>query len=252
MAEQRTTRREQTRHREQSILASARGVVRTLGFLRMRISEVAKAAGVSVGTFYTHFESREDLIMALASQALQGRLDGFQAVFADDSLGSAERLVVAVCVDFLFSVDHPELFAAEQLCATPSVWDGGSARRASELSSYHAEIMRHISTAARDAIDRGEFEPWADREAQAASIDRGIWTLMAGSAHVRATVAREQDDYEYPTERALPASLRANITALFRGYGWGADRPTEAVERLANYAFELPTNSDGDEASLEI
>ena len=222
------------------------------GFLGMRISAVAKAAGVSVGTLYTHFESREDLIMALASRALLGRLDGFQVVFADDSLGSAERLVVAVCLDFLFSVDHPELFAAEQLSATPSIWDGGSDRRARELSSHHAEIMLHISAAAREAIDRDEFEPWPEREAQAASIDRGIWTLMAGSAHVRAIVARVHGDYEAQTERALPDSLRANIAALFRGYGWRSTQPEADVGRLAEYALRLPTTtttSDGDDAS---
>ena len=251
MAEQQITRRIRSQKRESSILTSARGLVREHGFLGMRITAVAKASGVSVGTLYTHFESREDLILALASRSLRGRLDGFEHVFADDSLGPAERLVVAVCLDFLFSVDHPELFAAEQLSATPSVWDGGSARRALEVSSHHAEIMLHISAAARAAIDRDEFDPWTDRGAQAAAIDRGIWTLMAGSSHVRATVARVHGDYESQTERVLPGSLQANIAALFSGYGWRSTQPKADVERLAEYATRLPTittNSDGDDA----
>lgn len=118
------SRQARTRKREQHILEAARALVADEGFLALKMTDVAQAATVSVGTLYTHFESKEDLIMALATETWRGRLAGFEAIFAVETLSRAERLVAAVFVDFLFSVDHPELFAAEQLAATPSVWEG--------------------------------------------------------------------------------------------------------------------------------
>ncbi|ETW91929.1 MAG: hypothetical protein ETSY2_55420, partial [Candidatus Entotheonella gemina] len=163
---------------------TARTLVAAEGFLALKMTEVAQAASVSVGTLYTHFKSKEDLIMALATQTWRGRLAGFEAIFAVDTLSWAERLVAAVFVDFLFSVDHPELFAAEQLAVPPSVWEGASERRTQEMRILHHRIMDAIAQAAHQAIESGEFEPWADHEQQARAIDRGIWTLMIGSSAI--------------------------------------------------------------------
>ena len=124
------------------------------------MTDVAQAATISVGTLYTHFESKEDLIMALATETWRGRLAGFEAIFGAEALSLAERLVAGVFVDFLFSVDHPELFAAEQLAAAPSVWEGASERRTEEMRTLHRRIMGLIAQIAHQAIDRGEFTPW--------------------------------------------------------------------------------------------
>ncbi len=230
-------RRARTRQREQHILETARTLVAAEGFLALKMTDVAHAASVSVGTLYTHFESKEDLIMALATQTWRGRLSGFEAIFAQDSLSWAERLVAAVFVDFLFSVDHPELFAAEQLAATPSVWEGASERRTQEMRTLHHRIMDVIAQAAHHAIEGKEFEPWADREQQARTIDRSIWTLMLGSSAIWSAVSNLEEEAIEPTVE-IPETLQSHCRVLFCGYGWRSPDTEGDVRRLAAYCLQ--------------
>jgi len=49
------------------LLAAARTVFETHGFLEARIVDIAKEAGVAVGSFYTYFESKEELLGEVAA-----------------------------------------------------------------------------------------------------------------------------------------------------------------------------------------
>ena len=229
------SRQARTREREQRILGAARTLVATEGFLALKMTEVAQAATVSVGTLYTHFESKEDLIMALATETWRGRLSGFETIFAEENLLWSERLVAAVFVDFLFSVDHPELFAAEQLAATASVWEGASERRTQDMRVLHHRIMDAITQAAREAIDRGEFASWDDPERQARAIDRGIWTLMIGSSSTWYAAAILEEEVDLTVR--IPETLQSHCRALFCGYGWQSPDPERDVRRLADYSL---------------
>ncbi len=229
------SRQARTRKREQHILEAARALVADEGFLALKMTDVAQAATVSVGTLYTHFESKEDLIMALATETWRGRLAGFEAIFAVETLSRAERLVAAVFVDFLFSVDHPELFAAEQLAATPSVWEGASERRTQDMRSLHHQIMSLIAQIARQAIDQGGFDPWEDREQQAHALDRSIWTLMIGSSSVWYAASTLEGAGDSTAQ--IPETLQSHCRALFCGYGWRSPDAEEDVRRLADYCL---------------
>ncbi len=235
MSRRPNARQVRTREREQHILEAARALITDEGFLALKMTDVAKAATVSVGTLYTHFESKEDLIMALATETWRGRLAGFEAIFGVETLSQAERLVAAVFVDFLFSVDHPELFAAEQLAATPSVWEGASERRTQDMRSLHREIMSLIAQIARQAIDQGEFAPWQDPEQQAHAIDRSIWTLMIGSSSVWYATSILEESGDRSVE--IPETLQSHCRVLFSGYGWLSPDAEEDVRRLADYCL---------------
>ncbi|HEY8547853.1 MAG TPA: TetR/AcrR family transcriptional regulator [Acidimicrobiales bacterium] len=60
----RTGRGEQTRD---VLLASAREVFWEKGYLDTRVADIAEHAGVSHGSFYTYFDSKEDVLWAIAS-----------------------------------------------------------------------------------------------------------------------------------------------------------------------------------------
>jgi AcrR family transcriptional regulator len=51
------------------ILASATTIFGQEGYARARIHDVCRAAGVSIGTFYDHFENKADLILRIAEDA---------------------------------------------------------------------------------------------------------------------------------------------------------------------------------------
>lgn len=60
--------------RTDALVRAARGIVAADGFGAASVSAIARVAGVSVGTVYTYFESREALLVAVFRQAASAEL----------------------------------------------------------------------------------------------------------------------------------------------------------------------------------
>lgn len=63
-------RSEQKRATHADILRSAQHLLRTKGIARTSVAEVMKGAGLTVGGFYAHFDSKDDLIENVLRQTL--------------------------------------------------------------------------------------------------------------------------------------------------------------------------------------
>lgn len=60
--------------RKQRLLAAARVVFERKGFNETRISDIAKEAKISHGTFYTYFDTKESIFMAVAQEVVDQML----------------------------------------------------------------------------------------------------------------------------------------------------------------------------------
>jgi AcrR family transcriptional regulator len=118
----RLTRRErQLVERENLILKTARELILEKGFLSLAMSQLAKAVEYSVGTLYTHFETKEDLLVALAVQSIGQRAALFeQAQRAQRK--SRDRIYGILIARLMLAESAPETFDIERLAASPSVW----------------------------------------------------------------------------------------------------------------------------------
>jgi len=81
--------------RPQEILDAAREVFAEKGFAAARMDEVARRAGVTKGTIYLYFPSKEELFKALVREAIGGTLAQV-AGYAETFEGSARELLVSV------------------------------------------------------------------------------------------------------------------------------------------------------------
>lgn len=77
--------------RRQQILAAATAVFAEKGFDRTRMDEVAAAAGVSKGTLYLYFDSKEAIFHALLSQLMEAQFVELERLL-DEDLSVVERL----------------------------------------------------------------------------------------------------------------------------------------------------------------
>ncbi len=230
MATQPLSKREQNRAREAGLLDAARRLAGTEGFLSLRLADVASEAGVSIGTFYSHFENKEDLILGLAQFAWQQR-DAAIAAWLEESVVELTQAVVGLpLVDFLFSQRNPELFAAEQLASTPSVLGQASDLRLQSLSLVHKRIMDRITSAAEASIRSGGFERWSDVHEQAQIIDRAVWTLMTGSSFIQQVESRLTAE---AAEDSIPDFARHHCCAMFLGLGWTSPDPVTEIKHIA-------------------
>lgn len=80
----RPTRAEKKAATRASLLAAAAEVFSSRGFQAASVDEVAEAAGFTKGAVYSHFESKEDLFLAMLDERFAERIDELRAVLADD------------------------------------------------------------------------------------------------------------------------------------------------------------------------
>jgi len=101
------------------------------------VAEIMKAAGLTHGGFYKHFDSREDLVAEAVEEAVAQSRDGFTEV----TDGAADPL--AAFVDWYLSPAHRDDPGAG--CAVVAL--GADAARADERvrSTYSGQVQRYIA-----------------------------------------------------------------------------------------------------------
>jgi AcrR family transcriptional regulator len=91
--QQRWSRRKDARPQE--ILGAAMKVFAEKGFAAARMEDVGRRAGVTKGTIYLYFPSKEELFKSLVREAIGGTLEQVTA-YASAYEGSARELLVSV------------------------------------------------------------------------------------------------------------------------------------------------------------
>ena len=98
--------------RSAKLLVEARSIVALDGFGAASIKAVAAAAGVSVGTVYTYFSNREELLAAVFRKAADGELAAVRS-----AVDAVEAVEAVETVDGARPGGHNDGLAAAQLSA---------------------------------------------------------------------------------------------------------------------------------------
>jgi AcrR family transcriptional regulator len=175
---------------QRSITAILDAAIAVLGERpKASMSEVAAAAGVSRQTVYAHYPSREALLEAVRTRALE------QAVIAIDA-AEPERGEAVAALDRLVSAGwqtlahHSRLFEALNQAVGPE-----------ELRSKHSPILARLEPLVargqrEDVFDRAQPAPWlvaavlALLHAAAAEVGAGRMDAEHAEATLRVTVPR--------------------------------------------------------------
>lgn len=82
--------------RRRHIVEAAARCFADKGYRATSIPDICKAAGVSVGAVYTHFESKEAIVQAMAEASMQARQAGFEGADETHTLRDASYLLELV------------------------------------------------------------------------------------------------------------------------------------------------------------
>jgi AcrR family transcriptional regulator len=154
-----TARKQRERQeREELILEHAQHFLRRDGFQGFNLDELAKAVEYSKGTLYLHFETKEDLALAVSTRAMQKRADLFERASAFQG-NTRERIAAIGYAARKFAREHPDIFCVQMMLKSHSFWEKASAERRRAHSAQAARAFHPINSIVTDALVAGDLPP---------------------------------------------------------------------------------------------
>lgn len=127
-----------------SLIKAAREIFERDGFTDSRIVDITTLAANSVGTFYTYFEDKEEILKVVLAEALDEVL--MRALWAEDARATEKPLTAlsAALKSFLEHYrDHVKLMLLiEQVAGIDPEFRADKRRRERELVRANAEVVR--------------------------------------------------------------------------------------------------------------
>lgn len=166
------------------ILDQAEALLDERGYAGMSMDVVARAAGLSKGTLYHHFEGgKDDLILAVAQRTLKRHREGLAAVLSEPH--DVRRQLEAVAHWTLTHSGRPERILRDTVRFLP-------APSAEEMArGFMSQVYAQVHDLLRRGAERGELGPH-DTEFVAWAF-LGLLAEFAGLQHVldRPRLARQ-------------------------------------------------------------
>lgn len=197
MAGTRAARKLATRER---VLAAARDLFDEVGYELATVRLIASKAGVSVGSVFTTFASKAEIL----SQVMLDRLDGLyaelDAVLPHLRGGTADRLRSIMAIHYSVEMRRPRLFAAFVASSFAGPEEGSIVPFGS-----NARLQGMLRDVLRDGIKTGAVRADAD-------LDLFVETLLAAYGFNYRKAVRENADAQ-----TLTALMDRQIGLLFDG-----------------------------------
>lgn len=224
-----TPKQREIRLRELRILELALPMVASGGLAGLSMEFIAQELRTAKGTIYNHFPNKEEIVLALAVEAVDRRLDLFNEAVV--MRATSRQRIAAIGIACEVYVDYlPDWFRAEQLIRHDSVWGKTSQKRQETLRTCETRCMHTVAGVVRDAIAAGDLE-LADSQ-RVEDIVFGLWSLTHGGLVLEAT-SPSLADLGIVDSRA---AIRRNCNAMLDGLGW---QPRYEPKAYANWITQV-------------
>lgn len=232
-------RREKRDSREKEIVETTIALFSERGFLGVRMSDIAREAGYSMGTIYSHFESKEDLLIACAYMLNLDQNKLFDELASRD-IPAIEKIVSLAHCSWMISMQHPDLIEIDNLSLMPSVWRRATTHRAELLTRLHVELadtfLNIVLAAIEHDIDGHGALDEGSKKQLATYFTHGMWGLCVGLSSTAqsgyaSTLCPERSDESNE-------HFTTNYMNFLKGYGWQEKNPEAVFERCLKVARE--------------
>lgn len=208
-----TPKKLQIREREARILQVARPIVVKEGYHGLNMDRIAEAVNYSKGTIYNHFSCKEEIIIALAIENMDKRIELFRKA-AQFRACSRHRMMAIGEAAEVFVRKFADYFQFEQILRLDSVREKTSEKRQAVIQTCEMQCMSVVAGVVRDAIANGDLE--ISEPMSPENMVFGMWSLSSGAFSI------------ILSSQSLPSigvndpfkTVRTHTAALMDGYGW--------------------------------
>lgn len=175
----RQVRKEATRQR---VLEAARGLFESVGYETTTVRMIARAAGVSVGSVFTTFKSKREVLSHILNERLDGLHGELDHVASQLRGSTADRLRSIFAIHFAYVANYPTLF----LAYVASGFDGSGE---ASVDAEKPRLWKILHGCLEDGRSRGEV---------CRDVDIGLVTdlLIAAYIWTYRLITREGADTE--------------------------------------------------------
>ncbi|MCZ4280630.1 TetR/AcrR family transcriptional regulator [Kiloniella laminariae] len=220
--------------REQEILDQTLLMIEEDGFFTLKISDLAKRCGVSIGTIYSHFSCKEDLLLGLEIRETR---KAFKLVREATALGTnaIEKFVLADISCSSLLQEQPTFAEIELLVKAPSIW-----KRASPQVYEMMEILFRQFAEFFDQLLEAvakELQGEQDLVHLTRVLGIGTWSLNFGLQAI--AISSYSKDEQAPKLPSHWAGIHhANLNCFLKGCGWQEADGEAFIARLSGRLAE--------------
>lgn len=171
--------------REKLILTRSDDLLGLHGYLGFNLDELATLIEYSKATIYNHFQSKEDIVLAVSTMHLVTRTEYFSRALTFDG-NSRERMFVLGVADMILARLHPHWFPIMQLVQTQSLWEKAAEPRHQAYHQANGRMMGVVDEILRQARHSGDLPEEAPSDnhivAGLVGLSKGSHLLAQGPA----------------------------------------------------------------------
>lgn len=189
-----TARARQRRETRLRILAAARELFLAQGFEATAMRDVARQAGIAVGSIFAHFPSKADLLLELAGEMNERTFDHLEAAMPPNGpIASRIRQFLEVCYRF----DLADIGIVRLVHSLSWLWtDATEERHASQLQRGRSFMLRLVEEARANGEMQVDLDPKVVVAGIAALYDAVLRKAVAcGQADDPAELVRRLDPF---------------------------------------------------------
>jgi AcrR family transcriptional regulator len=221
-----TRKQREIEQRTREILRVAKPILLREGLHALTMDRVAAQMQYAKGTIYNHFPHKEEIVLALAFDAMRLRRALFQVATLENTSSRERLMCIGLACEYYTQHCHEE-FQVEQWIRHANIWDKSSAARQECIRECEAGCMELVAGLVRDGIQSGDL-PSLDGSSPGHALSPeemvfGLWSITFGSQILSSS------------SPSLPAlgvmdpirSTRVHCCTLLNGFGW---RPLHSVD----------------------
>ncbi|AQQ67336.1 hypothetical protein Mag101_06580 [Microbulbifer agarilyticus] len=229
---------------EQRILDAATACIMESSILDFKMSAIAKGAGISMGSVYKHIQTKEDVLVALATRVEAKAVEVFSEVLSLP-YSTPERLMAIhlMSPEAVHQCDFgPNLL---MLASNEATLSRASEKWLARLFKYQDQLEGLFHTLLGEAIDSGELALSGEsREALIDEIGISLWAMNCGFTQVSYELcSRRLSGIDIPPQYPLQpdSPIVKGLVRLVSTYEWREpyreERTTEICKVLEGLGY---------------
>jgi AcrR family transcriptional regulator len=151
-----TRKQREVEQRSREILRIARPILVGEGFQALSMERLASQMEYAKGTIYNHFPHKEEIVLALAVEAMELRRALFERAARMDGPTRVRLMAIGYACEF-FTQTCTDDFLVEQWIRNNNIWDKSSEQRQNLIRQCEGCCMQIVSSVVLQAIENRDL-----------------------------------------------------------------------------------------------